>query len=497
MKPDDGWRWLLVAGAPLFCVLAIANSAGYRYGVSDLSFYLPAAFQRVDPSLFPRDSALLDVQAHLTLADETIAAALVAGQAVGLREYGAVYVLHIISLLVLFGAAVAFGNAVFRSRWAVAAFVVALTLRHAVARAGVNTLEGYFHPRVLAFALGLLAFAMFLNRGVWPALVIGIVAAAVHTTTAFWFLVCLGVAGLVSERRERVPLLAIGIVAAGMLAYAVLFGPLAGRLYPMDAAWLSVIGDKDYLFPDEWPLYGWVTCVVYVGVVAAAVRARSRTGELQPRERGLVAGAGALVVIFLLMLPPLFARSELTVQLQPSRVFWILDLVATVGIIWLLADLRGRQARAPIALTLVLLLFSAGRGVYLMTLRFPERSIARAAPLPGAWEDAMRFARSTASGSHWLAHPDHTFLYGTSLRVSGRRDVLLERSKDPAIAMYDREVALRVAERSAAIEDFDAMPESRALELARKYELDFLITEVRLALPLAYRNERFNVYRLR
>jgi hypothetical protein len=490
--------WLpLAAGAPLFCVLAIANSAGYRYGVSDLAFYLPAAYQRLDPALFPRDSALLAVQARLTLADEILGAAFRAGQSIGVQEPGVIYALHIGTLLLFFGAAVVFGLALFRSRWAVAAFVIGLTLRHAVARAGVNTLEGYFHPRILAFALGMLALAAFVRRGIWPALIIGLVAAAVHTTTAFWFLVCLGVAGLVSERRERVPLLAIGIVAGGVLLYAISAGPLAGRLDSMDAAWLAVIAEKDYLFPDRWPLDAWLTCAGYVVLCAYAAHVRWRTGELQPRERALLAGAGGLFAIFVLMLPPLFARSALAVQAQPSRIFWMLDLFATVSVIWLVADVRGRHAtRAPVVLAALLLLVSAGRGVYLMTVEFPERSIVRPGLPPGAWEDVMRFARSTDVRSHWLVHPDHTFLYGSGVRVSGRRDVFLERTKDPSVAMYDRAIAMRVAERLQSVGDFDGITNERAKELARQYDLDFLVTEGRLALPVAYQNDRFRVYRL-
>ena len=41
---------------------------------------------------------------------------------------------------------------------------MALTLRHAVSRSGTNTLEGYFHPRQLAFSLGALALVAFLSR---------------------------------------------------------------------------------------------------------------------------------------------------------------------------------------------------------------------------------------------------------------------------------------------------------------------------------------------
>jgi hypothetical protein len=69
-------RWLLItAGFAIFAVVAIANSAGYRFGASDQAFYLPAAARVLDPSLFPRDGALLDTQARLTAGDEILAAA--------------------------------------------------------------------------------------------------------------------------------------------------------------------------------------------------------------------------------------------------------------------------------------------------------------------------------------------------------------------------------------------------------------------------------------
>ena len=55
-----------------FLLLCTLNSAGYRYGASDLAFYIPAALEKLDPSLFPRDGALIASQAHLTMIDETI-----------------------------------------------------------------------------------------------------------------------------------------------------------------------------------------------------------------------------------------------------------------------------------------------------------------------------------------------------------------------------------------------------------------------------------------
>lgn len=488
---------LLLAGAPLFCVLATANSAGYRYGVSDLAFYLPAAFRHVDPTLFPRDAELLDVQAELTAGDEMLGAGLEAAAAAGFGAPVALYAFEISALLLLFFGAVALGRAVFTSPWSIAALAAALTLRHAVARTGVNTLEGYFQPRELTFALGVLAVAAFLRLGVWPALLIVLGAALVHPTTALWFAVLIGIAGLVSESRARVPLAALAGVAGAAFGWAVLAGPLQDRLVTMDPAWINVIADRTYLFPDRWPLYAWALNLLYVAVIGVAVWRRRRAGLLRDREAALAAGAAALVGLFLLMLPLLQARIALAVQLQPARLFWLLDLLAVISLIWLIAEGAGRARRyAPAALAVTLLLLSAGRGLYLMEVRYPERTLAELAVRPTPWQDAMQWAALTPHDSHWLADPNHAYRYGTSLRVSARRDVFHEHSKDPAIAMYDRDLAMRVRERVQALANFEALTEPALRDLARRYDLDYLITERRLRLPLAYRNTRLYIYDL-
>src|SRR5581483_1760758 len=73
-------------------------------------------------------------------------------------------VLYLLTLCLLFAAAVTLGSGLGWDRWTIAAFVALLTLRHRVAKTGANTLEGYMHPRVLAFAIGLLAIAAALKR---------------------------------------------------------------------------------------------------------------------------------------------------------------------------------------------------------------------------------------------------------------------------------------------------------------------------------------------
>ena len=95
-----------------------------------------------------------------------------------------------------------------------------------------------------------------------------------------------------------------------------------------------------------------------------------------------------------------------------------------------------------------------------------------------------------------LADPDHAWKFGTSVRVSAGRDVFLENVKDEAIAMYARPVAVRVLERVQAIGDFDAITEDRVRTLASRYRLDYLVTDRTMSLPVAYRNDRFTIYRL-
>ncbi|MGE3404483.1 MAG: hypothetical protein AB7K63_17970, partial [Vicinamibacterales bacterium] len=93
--------------------------------------------------------------------------------------------------------------------------------------------------------------------------------------------------------------------------------------------------------------------------------------------------------------------------------------------------------------------------------------------------------------------PGHAWKHGTSVRVSAGRDVFLEEVKDSALAIYSRDVAHRVVERTQAVGDFTRLTADRALELAGQYDLDYLVTTSELSLPLAYSNREFHIYRLR
>ena len=485
-----------MACAGVFVVLATMNAAGYRYAASDQAFYIPAILRQIDPARFPRDAALIDSQATLTFIDE-ISAVIV--RLTGLSLQHLFLTLYLVSLLLLLGAAVAIGSRLYRTGTAVVALGAALTLRHAIAKTGANTLEGYFHPRQLAFALGLCAVAGLLARRDKLAILLLVAGAAIHPTTALWFLVWLSIAAWFARPAWRPALL--GCAAAGIVVVvmAVARGPLSAQFVRMDADWLAAIGDKD-LYPFQWPFDAWLTNLVAVPIIVYAWRARRRAGILVPGETALVAGALGLFLLFLCWLPFNAARVALAVQLQLSRVFWMLDVFGTIYLVWWLAEGTTDPAltrRRAAAVAGVLLALSAGRALYTSFVQFPDRRIFAIDVQHDDWRNAMAFARTTDPASGWLADPIHAAKYGASLRATGERDVLLEALKDPAIAMYDRPTAMRLADRARALQALAWDTPDGARGLARRFGLDYLVIDRQLELPLVHQAGSLFVYKLR
>jgi hypothetical protein len=406
-------------------------------------------------------------------------------------------VLYVLSLTLIAAGASRVGGSLYREPWTIVALLAALTLRHAITKSGTNTLEGYFHPRQLAFGIGTLAVAAYL-RGAWPAAaILALAAGAIHPTTALWFCVWLGVAVAVTERRARVPLAIAAALTAAAGAWLLTAGPLAGRLVTMDRAWLDTLVTKDYLFPLQWPASAWIINLGYIPLIVWLYRRRVTAGVALPREQGLVAGCLALPAIFLLTLPLHAMRLALAIQLQPARLFWMLDFLASVYVVWALAEGIGARRRRAIVTAAVIALLATTRGLYSTLVLVPARPIAQIDIPQTDWGRAMAWARTTDVRSGWIADPGHTWKYGSSLRVAGQRDVLVEPVKDAALGMYDRTVALDVQDRVQALGEFASLTPERARALASRYNLDYLITDQTLDLPLAFDAGSLRVYQLR
>ena len=131
-----------------------------------------------------------------------------------------------------------------------------------------------------------------------------------------------------------------------------------------------------------------------------------------------------------------------------------------------------------------------------MLVERPDRALFAVHAPESPWEDAMRWIARQPPDAQVLADPGHAWKHGTSVRAAGVHDVFLEEVKDSAIAIYSRDVASRVVERTAAIGDFSVLTPERARDLASRYDLDYLVTEADLTLPVAYRNDQFRIYAL-
>ena len=217
----------------------------------------------------------------------------------------------------------------------------------------------------------------------------------------------------------------------------------------------------------------WLLNGAYPVVIVATFLARRRRGLTRPGELGLVAGCLALVAVFVATLPLVAAHVAVAVQLQMSRVFWMADLLAMLGIVWWLAEARpaaasrrggtGRGGAPALGLRRGWPPSPSAAAATRCSSSIPNArcSRCRRPPTPGPT------SRATCAGprrpaTHVLADPDHAWRFGTSLRVLAARDVFLENVKDEAMSMYDRRMAQRVAERRLALGDFEARTAPRA-----------------------------------
>ena len=477
------------AGAALFVILATANSGGYRYGVSDQAFHVPALAHYVDATLFPRDAVLLEAQSSRTTVYHLFAAftrtpadlpALFAG-------------LYLAATLGLVVAVWLYGRALGSSTWASVAALALLTFRHRIAKTGANSLEGYFNPRMLAFAIGIAALACILKRRLWLALVLAIGAGLVHPTTGLWIGTVVVVAILTAMNRP-----AIWAAAAVMITGVVVWLAVAG--VRMDETWRSVLLEKDYLFSLQWPAYAWVLNLLYLPLLAVIYRRRRALNVLAPGEPLLLAGFCALVAGFLLSLPLTAASVALAVQLQVNRIFWVLDAALVLYLGWWLMDdvavRRGRAWRTPLLATIVLL--SVVRGGYVLLIE-TKRPLVQASLPGGDWTDALNWLRQQPAGWQVLADPNHASKFGFSVRVGALRDTVLEQSKDAGLAIYERDIALRVAERRDALSAFESFGDDQVRAAARRFGADVAVVDRAqpLGFPVLYQNQRFVVYDLR
>ena len=493
----------VVAGFLAFLVLATANGAGYRYGVSDGAAYVPAVMLAENPAAFPRDAPLIRTQGQFFVVDEVLA---LIGRVTGASMESRFFAAYLVAIAVVWVGVMLVGSALYAPRrersaphltglWLTIALAAVMTLRHHIPRTSTNSLEPYFHPRLLAFGLGIIAVAAFLRHRSAVAVALVGLAAVCHGTTAFWFAIVIGTSLMVVDRRWRVPGLVGGAATLAMLVWAMTAGPLRMAATSMDATWIDALGGRNFIFANEWPLWAWAANLGLLGALWVAHYVRVRRGTASARDAGLVWGATALVALFLVTLPLVTAHVALAVQFQFSRVFWVVDFLVALYVI---AAAGESLRRTPMmTLAVVLMTVSVARATYIMWSEHAERRLFQVSLVSSPWMDAMHWIAGQPLNVHVVAAPDHAFKYGVSARVATCHDVVLEDDKDSAVAMYSRPIAERVVERRKALADFGSLTAASALELATRFGVDYLVTEAALPLREVYRNSQFRIYALK
>jgi hypothetical protein len=481
----------------VFAALATLNAGGYRYGAADQAFYIPAILHQVDPTLFPRDWAMIGAQGRYFLLDELVAG-LIRVTGVSLPVWFAL--LQVATLSTLFAGAWLLGRTLLTTPWAMAAWIAALTLRHRIAKTGVNTLEGYFHPRVLVCGLGLMSIALFLRGRPWWALALAMASGAIHPTTAACFVVIIGTAMVVTMPTARLPLAGAAVVLLASAGFALGRGAGFFDLTVMDDAWRALVATKDYTFPTDWSATTWALNALGPVLLSAGIAARHRAGLASREERGVLAGALLLVAGFVVSLPFIASGVALAVQLQTSRVFWPVELLATLVTIWWVAEspaaVRARPWLAR-ALAAGLVIVAVTRGAYVGFVESPGRDTLALGLPDDDWATALGWvAGHTPHDAYVLADPGHAWKFGTAVRIGAQRDTYLEETKDVAMAMYSKEAAARVAARIDTVAGFGSLDEAALRSLARRDGLTVLVTERRLQLPILHVQGAVTVYQL-
>ncbi|MCK7478775.1 MAG: hypothetical protein M0C28_16410 [Candidatus Moduliflexus flocculans] len=149
------------------------------------------------------------------------------------------------------------------------------------------------------------------------------------------------------SRACRPWLIAAGGLAAVVAAWVIGWGPLSAQLGPHGRRLAGRAGGQGLPVRHA---SGRRTCGRWPSLYAARAGRRVRRAPASRRDaaaRGArwSSGSPRWLAIFAATLPLVAARVALAVQFQVSRMFWMLDLTATVYAVWALADDGAPEAR--------------------------------------------------------------------------------------------------------------------------------------------------------
>jgi hypothetical protein len=306
------WRHAL---ALLLLTAATIALHGYQLGEQDQFVYLPAIKFHVDPGLYPGGTDIFLTQTKWTLFDEMVAYSI---RLTRLPFDWAIFLWHTLSVWLLLLGCLQITRRCFAdpaAQWAGVAGVAALFLL-TVAATMLELVDPHLHPRTLATAFVLLAFAATLDR----------------SPRAFLWLACAAVTHPLMAAYGAFHLLFQVLPLRGPFLSACFVSATAPQLSAGggNPAWREVLQTRWFLFPLRWPWFAWFGVVVPLGLLAWWSTLRDNTASPLLRRvsrRLFISGTlGALGGILISVVPQL----ERLVPAEPMRTLHLVNLMVVL-----------------------------------------------------------------------------------------------------------------------------------------------------------------------
>jgi hypothetical protein len=316
------WRNLIASNTTLFLILLSVNAWALPYAgvVQDSRLYGIQVINRIENGSFGDDLYLQFGSQDRYTYFSSVAVPLV--RTLGLRP--AFFLIYLVSIAVFLWGTQRVVLGLCENRL-VASLALVFMATTPMTFAGMGTFfvnESFVTPRIAANGLILWALALSLEQKPWNALLLIVLALALHPLMA-----CGGsvvyLAYFCAQKISKWHLIALGLVllAGGTLIFS---DPLAGRLLGrMDGDWRDAVRRANpYCFPSEWAVEDWMYIVGALTIALAAC-----TGPLQslPQRRMVACVAGIAVAGTIIHLAACQLFYALPIQGQGYRWLWLLQ----------------------------------------------------------------------------------------------------------------------------------------------------------------------------
>jgi hypothetical protein len=480
---------------------------GYHPGLEDDAFYLAAIKRNLNPALFPHDADFFRLQFQATIFDKLIAFSVWLSH---LPLAWVVLLWQLAAIFLLLHGCWRIARRCFSdpaAQWG-AVSLVAVLMTLPVSGTGIMLADQYLHPRTLATAAILAAIVAVIDRRLWIAGLLLLIAFAIHAIMAsFGISLCAFLVWTLhtrSWRRDR-PTAAVMLLPLGLLT------PFGWIFEPSSDAWRQAAATRSFYFLKNWEWYEWLGIFAplvllvwlrYFGLSHFRPRDAKTASDVSPDKDSVLApllsaliyyGIFQTVVGLAIMLPPSLERLR---PFEPMRYLHLLYLILFLIVGGLLGKAFGAVAPSlrwpliPGPWPLFLLFVPLGVGMFYAQLQmFPAT---KHLELPGAasnnaWLQAFTWIRQNtppdclfALDPHYIELPGEDY---HGFRPLAERSALADYVKDGGMAARVPRLAPRWLKEVDAQSGWRSFQAADFARLKKEFGVNWVIVSASNATP--------------